>query len=128
MMADPAFPTRPFDVADLKPCALCRRGVMHGGDVAFYELVLGQCIVDMGAIGRLAGLEQMMGGAVGLARMFSPNNNIAHRLPPERHIICQPCLMDSEALATLLTRSDETARPRETAERDLAKHPDAGPG
>jgi hypothetical protein len=104
-MAD--LPGTPFDVSDLKACSFCRQGVMHRGDVVFYEIGLSQCVVDVKNVQRMHGLEQMVGGAVGLARVFSPDNTIARRLPATRHLVCQPCLLEHEGLAMLIEQSDD---------------------
>ncbi|MEW6121607.1 MAG: hypothetical protein AB1698_03275 [Pseudomonadota bacterium] len=93
---------KPLDVSELKPCALCRRGMMHDGNIVFYEITLGQCVVDVGNVQRMHGLEMMMGGAVGLARAFYPSNTVAQRLPAERHLVCQSCLLESSGLSRLM--------------------------
>jgi hypothetical protein len=103
-MGDP-LPGKPVDAADLKPCARCGKGVMHGGDVTFCEVTIAQCVVDLPNIRRIHGLEQMMAGNVALARVFSPDNTVARRLPATRHLFCKPCLLASD-LAMLLEGSD----------------------
>lgn len=100
------LPTTPFDVGELKPCAFCGKGMMHDGNIAFYEITLGQCIVDRRNVQRMHGLEMMMGGAVGLARVFSPSNTVAQRLPAERHLVCQSCLLESSGLSRLVEASN----------------------
>ena len=100
------LPGKPFDVGELKPCALCKKGMMHNGDVAFYEIEIAQCVVDLRNVQRIHGLELMMDGATGIARALSPNNNVAQRLPSARHLVCQPCLIERTDLAILLENSD----------------------
>lgn len=96
------LPGKPFDVGELQPCAFCGQGMAHSGSVVFYELRLSQCVIDMRNVQRMHGLEMMMGGAVGVARALSPSNNVAQRLPAERRLVCQPCLMERPELAILL--------------------------
>lgn len=74
------FPTKSFDVAELKPCFFCQRGVAHGGTPVFYEVTVGQCVLDAGNIQKMAGMEQIMGGNVAIARMFSPSTTVAQRI------------------------------------------------
>lgn len=89
----------PFDVSELKACALCGKGMMHSRDVVFYEVNITQCVVDLRSAQRLHGLEMMMGGAVGIARALSPDTAIARRLEPAHLLICQPCFIHKEGLA-----------------------------
>ena len=99
--------TKPFDVSDLKPCALCNRGMMHGGSPIFYELSFTTCVVDIPNVQRMHGMEMMMGGAVGIARVFSPSNNVANRMPPSRSLICSECAESRPTVPLLLMGEDE---------------------
>lgn len=103
-MAD--LPGTPFDVGDLLPCALCKKGMMHGRNIIFYELQIAQCVIDARNVKSMHGLELMMGGAIGIARALSPSNAVARRLPSERKLICQPCLLENTTLAILMENSD----------------------
>jgi hypothetical protein len=96
--------TTPFDVADLLPCGQCGKGMMHAGDVSFYEVTIVQCVVDVRNVQRMHGMELMMGGAVGIARALSPDHTVARRVgAPTRRMVCQQCaLMDPQPVALLL--------------------------
>jgi hypothetical protein len=89
-MAD-RLDTTPLDVSELKPCTCCGKGVMHAGSLVFYELTMRSCVVDVKNVQRMHGLEMTTGGAVPLARIFSPSNTVAQRLPATRHLICSDC-------------------------------------
>jgi hypothetical protein len=95
--------TKPMDVSELKNCRACGRGAGAGGPV-FYELTLTQCVVDPNAR-RMAGLEQMM-GSVALARVLSPDNTVAQRLPSHRHIFCADCAIKEVVPLMLLEDVD----------------------
>jgi hypothetical protein len=101
--------TKPLDVAELKPCALCKRGMMHSGSPVFYELNFATCVVDLPNIQRMHGLETMMGGNVGVARAFSPSNNVAHRMPATRSMICSECAETRPILPLLLLEEEADA-------------------
>ena len=92
MSASEKLATKPLDVSELQKCALCDRGMMHGGAIHFYEANIGQCVVNVGNLQRMHGLEQMMQGNVALARVFSPDNTVALRLPTKRVLICADCV------------------------------------
>lgn len=102
-----ALPGTPLDAAEIKPCAFCGKGMMHGGEITFYQVDLAQCVVDIAAVQRLHGLEMMMMGNVGIARALSPDTAIARRLPATRHLVCQPCLLRKDGLAQLFAIADE---------------------
>jgi len=106
-MTDKTIDTKPLDVSELLPCAGCGKGMMHGGNIHFYEVETRQCIVDLANVQRMHGLEMMMGGAVGLARVFSPSNTVAHRLQPERKMFCAECAMTSGTPVAMLAESSE---------------------
>jgi hypothetical protein len=83
-----------IDVSEIKPCALCKGGVVHSGNPMFYELTMSSVIVDADSVRRLQGLEMMMGGNAAVARALSPSNTVAHRLgEPTRHFICIDCAL-----------------------------------
>lgn len=96
-MGKPVPGTSPIDVGEVKTCCDCDRGVMQSGAVHFYELTIVQCVVDMPNIQRMHGLELMMGRAIPLARVFSPDNTVAHRMDvsKKRRWICADCAMRS---------------------------------
>jgi hypothetical protein len=103
-----------FDRKELQKCAVCRRGVMHDGQVAWYEVKIAQVVADIRSIREQAGLELQMGGNAALAAIMAPTTKVGSRLPATRLLICQPCFMgESEEsngnllLAMLLDRSDD---------------------
>lgn len=102
--------TTPIDAAEIRQCASCGKGVMTGGQITFYEVTAVQCIVDLKNVQRLHGLEMMMGGNVGIARAFSPDNTIAHRVgQPVKHWICQACGVESPLHVAVLAEEAEAS-------------------
>lgn len=84
---------RPFDRTELQKCHGCDKGVMHTGDIHFYEVVVTQCVADLASIQKQHGLEMMMGAAAPLAAAMSPTTNVAHRMPPVRRLLCSDCAL-----------------------------------
>lgn len=92
-MAMQPIDTTPVDASEILKCVACRKGVAHGNSLFFYELTIVTCVLDQRNIQRMNGLEQMM-GSVPLARIFSPDNTVAHRaVKPERQWLCYECAM-----------------------------------
>ncbi len=95
--------------ADFKPCAICGKGVMHSGIPLFYRVKVEHMGVDVKAVQRHAGLEQVFGGGqpgAVLANIMGPNDAIAKPIiedqPPV--LVCQPCAMEPQPLLLLLER------------------------
>ena len=93
--------SKPFDRTELLPCAFCKRGVAHDGNVVFYEIVTGQCLLDFESIRQQHGLELVI-GAPALAAALAPSTNVAHRLPASRKLVCSQCAMESMPLICLI--------------------------
>lgn len=94
--------TKPMDRSELKSCRMCGKGVLHTGDIHFYEVSVSQCVADLESIQQQHGLELMMGGAAALATVFAPNTRVAHRLPATRVLICSQCALNPAPVALLL--------------------------
>lgn len=47
--------TRPFDRSELQKCHQCGRGIMHSGAIHFYEVSVGQCVVDLASVRQQTG-------------------------------------------------------------------------
>jgi hypothetical protein len=86
---------------DLKPCAFCKKGMMHNGTPLFYRLNIQRYCVDMRAVQRQAGLEQMMGNHI-LAHVMGPNEDLAKPLGEKFDLlICQDCAIEPQMIAML---------------------------
>jgi len=93
---------KPFDRSEIEPCLICRKGLMHDGNLTFYEVTVTQCVADLTSIRQQHGLEVMLGGAAAVAAAFSPTTNVAHRLPPTRRLVCLDCAMTPTTLALIV--------------------------
>jgi len=107
MTDQPEIQTPPLDVTELMACFLCDKGVMHGGDVHFYEVEIRQCVVDAKNINRMHGMEMMMGGNPAIARALSPDNTVAQRIgPKKRRLLCASCALHQQYPVALLCEGE----------------------
>ena len=88
---------------DIKPCALCGKGVMHSNQLLFWRVSLQHMAVNLGAVQRQAGLEMMMGGNHVLAHFMGPDEDMGKPLGDALEIlICQECsLTDHHPIGVL---------------------------
>lgn len=80
---------------DLRPCALCRKGVMHTGLPLCYRVTVDRIGFDQQAIRQLAGLETML-GSVALARVMSPVSEVGKAISRRELLVCEECSTDSK--------------------------------
>lgn len=81
----------PMRAADLRPCALCGKGVMHTGVPLFWRVSLQRMGVDLAAVQQGHGMETYFGGHVALARVFH-DPEIAKPFGEGRTIlVCEEC-------------------------------------
>jgi hypothetical protein len=81
-------------VNDLQKCCLCRKGMAHDGSVVFYRIRVETFGLDLGAVSRRHGFEQMLGAAAGLAGILGPDEDIAKEVCTETRFLCLDCAMD----------------------------------
>lgn len=87
--------------SEIKPCKLCGKGVMHTGLPLFYKVISQRMGIDITEVQRTSGMEQMMGGAVAIARQFY-DGEIANPIgEPETSVVCEQCAMEPNLLARL---------------------------
>lgn len=105
--------------ADLQPCRLCGKGVMHNNDVTFHRVTIERFVVNLPAVRRQHGLETMFTSAgdmrgVAIAQVMGPNENMAQTLPELRQtgFVCEPCAMkfDRQSLFELGERLEQGPR------------------
>lgn len=94
--------TKPFDRSELSNCYDCGKGMMHAGDIHFYEVTVTQCIVDTRAVQQQHGLEMMLGAAAPLAAVLAPTTTVAHRISGKRRLFCAQCGMKEHNVAIML--------------------------
>lgn len=78
---------------------------MHSGQPWFYRATVSQMVVNLRAVQRQHGLEMMVGNAA-LARVFSPNEDVAQAASTTTILVCADCaLTESLPLAVFLEGS-----------------------
>ncbi len=76
--------------ADLKPCALCNKGVLADRNIAFYRIRVTNFVADMGAINRQVGLEMLVGNPT-IANVMGPDDDIAIPFSEGDCLVCMTC-------------------------------------
>jgi len=88
---------------EIKPCAACGKGVMHAGAPQFYRVTVQPHIVNVAAIQRQAGLEQVLGGNATIAFHMGTQEDIAQPFgEPVVMLLCQDCGIAEQSIAGLL--------------------------
>jgi hypothetical protein len=78
---------------------------MHTGIPLFYKVTFSRMAIDMKAVQRQNGLEQMMGGASELASVMGPNEDIASPIDrKDTVLICEDCSCKPVVLAEIAER------------------------
>lgn len=86
---------------DLKPCAICGRGVMHARDLTFFHVTIERYMLDLGAVQRAHGLELVIGNPV-IANVIGPDEDLAKRIHlQDRVVVCDHCAIHGGPLAAL---------------------------
>lgn len=89
--------------ADFKPCAICRKGLMHTGLPLFWRVSIERMAVDVRKVREQAGLEMML-GSVPLARVMGNDSNLAkpvHEQPTEL-LVCEHCAVNQSTVVAHL--------------------------
>lgn len=85
-------PAEPLKQRDIVHCVCCRQGVVHSGSITFYRLRLTRYFVDMQAVQRQLGLEQMMGPTSFVAGVLGPDEDLALPVGTECEVLlCDAC-------------------------------------
>lgn len=77
--------------ADIKPCAVCGKGVLHDRQIAPMRVSLQRFVADHRAIEQQAGLEMMLGSPA-IAAAMGPDRDLF--LPVEENrtvLLCERC-------------------------------------
>ncbi len=83
-----------FKQSELKPCAVCGKGLAHDGNFLFWRLKFERLGIDHSAVQRQHGLELMLGSPA-IARVMGPDEDIAKVLDgPTSVLVCEPCVTE----------------------------------
>lgn len=95
---------------DIKPCAMCGKGLMHTGLPLVWKITMHRLGLDVNALRREQGLEMMMGGAAPLARAFSPNNEFGLEIEkPITVMVCEPCALEQRVVIMCASQDEKDA-------------------
>jgi hypothetical protein len=98
--------------AEIKPCALCKKGVAHDGNILFWRMRLERAGLDHGAVQRQHGLELMIGSPA-IARVMGTDSDIAKVIDGPHDVwVCEPCVSDK--LTALFFIAEEINEAAET--------------
>src|SRR5205085_2231245 len=76
---------------EIQPCGMCGKGVMHRGSPLFYVIVIQRMAVNISAVRRQHGLEQMEGHPV-IAAVMGPDEDIATPFDQSiEALVCDEC-------------------------------------
>ena len=123
MSAKPIFEydrTRAMKQTDFKPCARCKKGVMHTGLPLFYRVTVERMGVDGRAVNRQAGLEQFLGGNAQIANIMGSNEDMGLPIgPAAQGLLCETCANDMDNCFALISEAlNEQQREAEPEKSD----------
>lgn len=81
--------------ADIEKCSICKKGLLHAGDIASYHVGISQYLANTREIERVHGLELML-GSPGLAAVMGPNQPLFNRVSLVEGYLCQTCFLNYE--------------------------------
>ena len=94
-------------------CGLCGKKIGHTRLPLFWRVTIERWGIKANAVMRQAGLEMMMGGNVGLAQAFSPDEDMAVRvMDPVTITVCETCAVE-KAVPVMVMLPDEDEKPEE---------------
>lgn len=102
------------DLRDAAECALCHKRIGHTGMPLFYRVTIERFGVDLRAVQRQGGLEQMLGNVM-LAQVMGPNDDMAKAvMQPVRVSVCEECsTLKSVPLVVMIPEVDEAIEKRD---------------
>jgi len=84
------------ELRELAICSFCDVKLFDNNYLPmFWKLKISQFVLDQGVLQRQTGLEMMMGGHVGLAQVFSTNEDMAKEIDEEKTLsMCMKCMTE----------------------------------
>lgn len=80
---------------DLKPCALCRKGLLHAGLPLFWQLTIQRQGIDGRKLRELQATTHLLGN-FGLAEVMTGNDSITQPVgEPIQLLVCETCATQS---------------------------------
>ena len=84
-------------------CDICGNGIGRDWQTLFYTMNVTRYELDITALKRNAGMVEMMGGSVTLARIMGPDEEMAHKTDRVSKTICSKC---HERIEKILTEAE----------------------
>ncbi len=95
--------------SDLKNCVFCNKGMMHNRMfMQFYRMKLDCMMIDVGAVQRAAGMEQMMGNAM-IANVMGPNEDLAIETSSHEVLVCMECAMENKCIVSIPEMAEDVS-------------------
>ena len=92
---------------DFKKCICCNKGMMHNRMyIQFYRLKIDFMLIDVGAVQRANGLEQMMGNAM-IANVMGPDEDLAQATSSHEVLVCMECATDKFCIPAMVEKAAE---------------------
>lgn len=96
------------ELIKLGPCAVCGEKLLSGGELTFYKLTISRGIFNYQALQRRVGLTMMMSGNDVIARVLSPNEDLAKVISgPVDIVIHERCAGNILHLLELFPKEEE---------------------
>ena len=80
--------------SEIKPCAVCGKGVMHDNQILFLSLKISRLGMNIRAIEQQHGLELMLGSPT-LAQVMGPDKDLAIEIVSVEILLCDTCASKS---------------------------------
>lgn len=88
-------------LSQIDKCACCGEGLMAGSWLIFYKTEVTTETVDLKAIQRAHGMENLMGGNVALARAMGVDEQIAVPMAVKTGYVCYGCATNLDFMSVL---------------------------
>lgn len=95
---------------ELKPCAICGKGMAHAGVPLFYRVRLEHMGINANAVRRTDAMERFFGGSaanpagIAVARVFEDPVIAEPIVDATEVLVCQPCALEPRPLLMLAER------------------------
>ena len=108
--------------SEIGKCAACNQGIAHSNQLTFYHIRSRYMILDVGAIQRADGMEQMMGGGnfgAMIQQAMGRDEDLAKQVSEHTLCVCLQCAMTlpiAAVMEAVVHREEEKDRVDEEKE------------
>jgi len=79
------------ELREVAKCAICGKGIMHGGLPLFYRVRVERYGLKMDAIERQQGIVKMLNGHALIAEIMGPHEDMAEKISSKEITVCETC-------------------------------------